>query len=286
MLMNLLNTHPVDTSRLSPANRHTDGYLYRIPPVLLIVALLLWVTQGYHCLFLGLNAVGRWIPDAFWQTMTEVGDARVSMTILLLFAFRHPRLLPATLMAAVMATLAVQLTKHGLPVSRPAGVFPLEQLHIIGPTLTAGSFPSGHTATAGVLAAMLISISRQPWQRIGALMLLSLVGLSRVMVGAHWPIDTLIGAAIGILAGIAGLAITERYRLGSHAWSQWTLILFMLYAGMYTFFNAFPQNEVHHTLKFLGLAALTTYLYQLVGHLGFFEQAEDDVLPSAKGSLN
>lgn len=58
------------------------------------------------------------------------------------------------------------------------------------------SFPSGHTVTVCALAAALALIWR-PLAWPGAALAL-LVGLSRIMVGAHWPSDVLAAAWLGI----------------------------------------------------------------------------------------
>ena len=59
------------------------------------------------------------------------------------------------------------------------------------------SFPSGHTATAAAVA--LVSSRGRGWLMTGAI----LTGLARVLRGAHWTSDVVVGAAIG--AGIGRL---------------------------------------------------------------------------------
>ncbi|MEP7241158.1 MAG: phosphatase PAP2 family protein [Devosia sp.] len=59
------------------------------------------------------------------------------------------------------------------------------------------SMPSGHTTTAFALAFTLGFFSRRFW--LPLLVLAIGVGISRVVVGAHYPTDTLVGAGIGTL---------------------------------------------------------------------------------------
>jgi membrane-associated phospholipid phosphatase len=57
------------------------------------------------------------------------------------------------------------------------------------------SFPSGHTATAAGLAAGLIWL--YPQGRLLFSLLTVLVGCQRIVSGAHYPSDVLVGAAVG-----------------------------------------------------------------------------------------
>ena len=61
------------------------------------------------------------------------------------------------------------------------------------------SFPSTHSATA---AAMLIPIAaevKKRWMWITAIVVVTLVGISRVAVGMHYPTDVLAGWALGLI---------------------------------------------------------------------------------------
>jgi len=62
------------------------------------------------------------------------------------------------------------------------------------------SFPSGH-ATIVFAIAMAIYFFNKKWG-IVTFIIAILVGISRIFVGIHWPIDILGGAVIGILSGI------------------------------------------------------------------------------------
>ncbi len=59
------------------------------------------------------------------------------------------------------------------------------------------SFPSGHTTLAFALATAVTLFTNY---KIGFLFFISalLVGLSRIVVGIHWPLDILVGAFLGI----------------------------------------------------------------------------------------
>ncbi|MCW3488798.1 phosphatase PAP2 family protein [Dethiobacter alkaliphilus] len=64
-----------------------------------------------------------------------------------------------------------------------------------------GSFPSKHAMSAFVIGMSVWYLST--WAGIFVLALAGLTGLSRVMVGVHFPSDILLGAVIGVLASVA-----------------------------------------------------------------------------------
>jgi membrane-associated phospholipid phosphatase len=91
--------------------------------------------------------------------------------------------------------------------------------HLIGPTLHKASFPSGHSITvfagAAALVVCLLAARRRRWEAprmlAGLIVLVAiLAGVSRVAVGAHWPVDVLAGAGAGWLAGTIGAWLTFR----------------------------------------------------------------------------
>ncbi len=96
--------------------------------------------------------------------------------------------------AGLLELLVKELTCRGRPSATDAGVFfsrfpcdPMDYAH--------ASFPSGHATTAFALAALLALL--YPRWAAGFLALAALIGLSRVVLGAHFPSDVLAGAALG-----------------------------------------------------------------------------------------
>ncbi|MFC6751577.1 phosphatase PAP2 family protein [Deinococcus aquaticus] len=73
------------------------------------------------------------------------------------------------------------------------------------------SFPSGHATAAAALAAVLVVLawrSRWRWLAVGAgVVYAALMGLSRVVLGVHYPTDVLAGALTGLACVMATLAV-------------------------------------------------------------------------------
>jgi len=108
----------------------------------------------------------------------------------------------------------VQGVKHAHEVNRPVGTLAREAVRVIGPELRYGSFPSGHATTAFTVAGVAIIGLGLGWWALPLLALAALVGLSRIVVGAHWPMDVLAGAFGGWLSAVFGLWVAERWPSG------------------------------------------------------------------------
>jgi membrane-associated phospholipid phosphatase len=70
------------------------------------------------------------------------------------------------------------------------------------------SFPSGHAITAFAAAAALTAVA--PWGRWTWLGVAAGIGISRVLLNAHFVSDVLAGAAIGWWAGQVGVILSAR----------------------------------------------------------------------------
>ena len=62
------------------------------------------------------------------------------------------------------------------------------------------SFPSGHASVFFAIATAIFCFNKK-WGIVSFIIAI-LVGVARIYVGVHWPIDVVAGALIGILSGI------------------------------------------------------------------------------------
>jgi len=110
------------------------------------------------------------------------------------------------LLAQLSITAATQLLKHFI--GRPRPRFTHGDELVLGPSLDSGldSFPSGHVANAFGAATVLAWFF--PTVRTPLYLVASLVAVSRVLRGSHFPTDVWAGAVLGVVIGsmvVAGL---------------------------------------------------------------------------------
>jgi membrane-associated phospholipid phosphatase len=183
------------------------------PAAALVLAAALVATGSNRPLFLWLNHRGHVVGDLVWFHLTMLGDGAMALALVLPCIRRAPRLFWAALLAAVVAGLWTQVTKEFIDVPRPLSVIAPWDFHLAGPAYKRVSFPSGHAAAAFALAGIAIMGGRGGWLWRALLFALAgLVGLSRVMLGVHWPLDVLWGMVGGWLGAWTGLALQARWR--------------------------------------------------------------------------
>lgn len=230
-----------------------------VPLACLLGGLAIAIPERNRAIFQALNAWATHTPEVLWEWLTTLGDTMAALCFLLILARRRPDIVLVTMIAALVATVATHLVKDMLDLARPAAVLG-NAIHIIGPHLKAGAFPSGHTATVFTLAAVLAAYLRSGGVLFWVILGSALIGLSRITVGAHWPLDVLGGALMGWCSGLAGVWLHQR--MGSRerprimAGIQGMLVLCALY--MLTFYDS---GYARADLLEKGIALSAIYLY-------------------------
>ncbi len=175
------------------------GRFISLPPVVALVLLFLLLIPVHRFnqpLFQLLNGLHSPITDPVWLTLTTVGDGFFLSIILGAFMVKNPRVTAMGLILLVTSSVAIHVIKAVFPTPRPAAV--LGAVHVVGPLLRSGSFPSGHTAS-GISAALAVWYCFD--SRIAGLVTFIvgvLIGLSRIFVGAHFPQDVVAGAVCAL----------------------------------------------------------------------------------------
>ncbi|NDU86520.1 MAG: phosphatase PAP2 family protein [Ferrovum sp.] len=200
--------------------------IFLVPALALLGAGFIALSHNNAPLFLTLHALFQSLPPVLWANLTALGDAALTPLCLILFVRRRPDLLWAGLLAALLAFLFSHGLKHWVDAPRPPLIY--SNLSVIGPRLLHGSFPSGHTTTIFTMIGLLIlGLPITQAKFLWMLMFLACaVGLSRIALGVHWPLDVLVGAAGGWLCAGAGLVWAQRWTWGMHA-GRWLPLLIL-----------------------------------------------------------
>jgi undecaprenyl-diphosphatase len=139
------------------------------------------------------------------RAASRIGDWPLSVVVGLLLAATHGvRAFTVWTVASLTAVGVQKLLKVRYrrlrPCERPGG--PPQR----APIPDIGSFPSGHTLHAVMAAAVVTQLL--PMLAVGFVVLAVLIGLSRVVLGVHFPSDVAAGAALGtVFAVVASMVM-------------------------------------------------------------------------------
>lgn len=149
--------------------------------------------------------------DRWGDVITDLGSGVATLGISGLVALRDPETGYLAANAVIYSGLSCAILKAAFGRARPGlGEGPYT---FSGPCIREGynSLPSGHSAAAFALATVL---ARQyPRYRVFFYAGATLVAISRVYERAHWPSDTLVGAAIGIWSANQVLARSRLFEV-------------------------------------------------------------------------
>jgi len=199
---------PRDHVRLPRGTWHMTRAYAAWLAVMLAAAIAVAATGSNVVVFRAIQSGSHAVPaplfEAFWQSATYAGDGLAVFALATLLLWRRPDAAWAGMIAALPGTLLLNGLKALLPVDRPALVLLNDGVTVLGPALHHGSFPSGHSVAAGILAGIVFLAFRHPALRALGILTALLIGLSRAAVGVHWPLDIAAGLSIGWLCAWLG----------------------------------------------------------------------------------
>ena len=150
---------------------------------------------------------------ALARALTWLGDWRVVITISLvvgawLWIRDGWRYCVAVVGVTLVGRALVSVQKYGIERLRPS-----DEVHLV--PVSTPSFPSGHSAGSMMvyltIALVLTTGTRWKWPAVAAALVVTFcVGLSRLMLGVHWPTDVIGGWAFGLLWVLVALPQAER----------------------------------------------------------------------------
>ena len=252
----MTNKPPKNAATVLPAWLHGKEWELGFPLLLFVLAGLLALTGGNQPLFLLLNGWQDVIPGTLWAHITMFGDTAIITALILPFAVARPKLLFAFLFALFVGGMVNNLLKSGFAMPRPPAVLDADLISVYGPSHRGRSFPSGHSYSAWIAAGIFWGFYRRQAVMMLVAIVATLVCLSRVILGVHWPVDVLAGAGLGWYMGYLSVWVARKYAPVDNRWAYRAgiglLILLTLY--LFWYFNGHP--ETHWLQWLIAVAAL------------------------------
>jgi undecaprenyl-diphosphatase len=145
-----------------------------------------------------------------WYEVQRYGKPpTVAMGYLLclgLFWRLEPRHAGGALVTSVLTGLSRLLFVKPIGRQRPSNLWFSQPME---PIFGATSFPSGHTTTTFAMAVFLVWALRGRGMAWWIVVWAVLVGVSRIYVGVHYPLDIVAGAALGAVGGSLGWMVAD-----------------------------------------------------------------------------
>ena len=245
-----LSSTPGSTRGSTPAPAQTSllrsPLSWGVPAISLCLLLVIFATDNNKALFLVVNSISHITGDTLWANITVLGDGLIVFVLILCFVGRRPDIVWALLITALLTALTTHGLKPLFHTARPPAILASDIFHIIGPGFKSNSFPSGHTITAFAFAGAASLLIRHAAITTLLICAATLVGISRIVVGVHWPMDVLAGAMLGWLCAVGGIAIAQRWQWGTRATAQQTFTVMLTAAAgvLLTYHNTGYEGAV------------------------------------------
>lgn len=174
-------------------------------------------------IFFQLNKILSGTP-VLQDNLTQLGDVVIFFPLVTIFIIYAPKFWEALLTSAIISLVVSAVLKRIFAVPRPAAVFDHNDFTIVGETLSGHtSLPSGHSIAAFVVITTLLLAFAPRYNRYARMVWFvfiltvgAFITFSRVGVGAHYPLDVIIGSIIGFMIAVSGIAICNKY-----SWCAW-----------------------------------------------------------------
>lgn len=161
-----------------------------------------YLTNFDQYLFLRLSALRQHIAIKYIaRAVSKSGDGYLQVILPFFLATTYPdkelSIIKAMILAFATERIIYWTLKNGIKRKRPTAV-----LSSVKASITASdefSFPSGHTSAACLL--MFSASTLTPWLFIPLSIWAGCVGLSRVLLGVHFPADIIAGMSLGFSIG-------------------------------------------------------------------------------------
>ena len=233
MLDNFLNINSERKSLIN--NKVIDNYSKLKPslfflPIFFLISIVVFIylkgalsVAGYIQIqkdyFYSINSKLSQFPNIIYN-LTQVGDTLIFLSLLTILILYAPKIWESLIMAIPVSAIFSIVLKKLFLIPRPAASFDNNSFVIIGERLSGhNSLPSGHSITIfAVLTVLLFGfMPKSRNHKILWTAFIFITGLvlavTRVGVGAHYPLDVIVGSTIGYICGLLGIFINQKCKI-------------------------------------------------------------------------
>jgi membrane-associated phospholipid phosphatase len=180
--------------------------------------------------------------DVFFQIVTMTGEEYFYIIVAAIIFWCINKKFGYKLgFALLTSTIVNTALKDVINSTRPIGTPGIRSLRV--ETATGQSFPSGHTQGASSFwISCIIQVSKR-WIYVVGILAILLVGISRLYLGVHWPIDVIGGIVIGVIWVFISNLIFEYAEATKKPWILMIIVVPML-IGMIFF-----REKAYYTIS-------------------------------------
>lgn len=201
--------------------------------------------------------------------LTQLGDASIFLSFLIILLIYTPKVWESLIISSIVSLIFSFVLKNIFSVPRPSKSIDINMFNIIGKKASGfSSLPSGHAITIFTILTILL-FAFMP-KRLNILYSFTLISIgvflvfTRVGVGAHYPLDVVIGSLIGYISGLIGILLVQKHKICCWVENKKCYPLFMvliLGCSISMIIKIYNQNLIIFSLA---LVSLLVSLYKIV----------------------
>ena len=278
-MLNLLTKYANNASVIENSNKVKVSLFYI--PLFLLTAIFFYLyfagalsveryVEIQKDIFIDINSTLGQFPSLMLN-LTQLGDALIFLSFLTLLIIYAPKFWESLISASIVSAILSKFLKVLFSVPRPAAILDNETFIIIGKKLIGhSSLPSGHSITTFTIITVLMYafMPKKISSKVAWIILLIGLGFiiisTRVGVGAHFPLDVIIGGIIGYISGLIGIFISKNDKLwawiGNPKNYPFFIILFMVCCVVLGT-KIYKENLL---IYYLSMISLIVSLYKII----------------------